>query len=201
MKKITWLLMTVFVWWHNATAQPKGGLEQYYFMKNKTIAINPKAWYQSDAGWYIEGRYNYEAAQTMSVVAGKTIEYDDADFSFSVTPMAGFVAGQFNGGIIGGNASADYKKYQFALQTQYAFSGANRSCNFMYTWADLSYAVSGNFSAGLSLQRTSMYRIKGQSETGFFLKGSFGSWELPVYIFNPGSNERYAVLGLSISLE
>jgi hypothetical protein len=200
MKKITWLLMTASVLWHDATAQVKAGLEQYYFMKNKTIAINPKAWYQSETGWYVEGRYNYEAAQTVSVITGKTFDYE-SDFSFSVTPMAGVVAGKFNGGVIGGNASADYKKCQFSLQTQYAFSGDSRSCNFMYSWADLSYAVSGSLSAGISMQKTRMYRVRGQSEAGFFLKGAFGNWELPLYIFNPCGNDRYAVLGLSISLE
>ena len=195
-----WLLMTVCVLWHDATAQFKAGLEQYYFMKNKTIAINPKAWYQADAGWYVEGRYNYEAPQTVSVVAGKTFDYE-SDFSFSVTPMVGVVAGKFNGGIIGCNASADYKKWLFSLQTECAFSGENTNCNFMYTWADLSYEISGVLSAGVSLQKTHLYREKGQSEAGFFLKGAFGKWELPVYIFNPCGNQRYAVLGLSVSLE
>jgi hypothetical protein len=200
MKKIIWLLMTVSVLCHDATAQFKAGFEQYYFMKNKTIAINPKAWYQADAGWYIEGRYNYEAAQTVSVVTGKTFDYE-SDLSYSITPIAGVVAGEFNGGIIGCNASADYKKCMFSLQTEYAFSGENKSCNFVYSWVDLSYEISGVLSAGISLQKTHLHRVSGQSEAGLFLKGAFGKWELPLYIFNPCGNQRYAVLGFNISLE
>lgn len=192
--------MTAFVWWHDATAQFKGGLEQYYFMKNKTIAVNPKAWYQSDAGWYVEGRYNYEAAQTGSVLAGKTLGYE-SDFSCYVTPMIGLVAGKFNGGVIGGNASAAYKKYEFSLQTEYAFSGEDKNCNFTYSWADLTYTVSKVFSAGLSLQKTRLYRSSVQAETGCFLKATFGKFELPMYIFNPFGRERYSVLGLNINLE
>ncbi len=192
--------MTAFVWWHEATAQFKAGLEQYYFMNNNTIAINPKAWYQSKSGWYVEGRYNYEAIKTFSIMAGKTFDHKSI-FSYSVTPLAGAVTGKFNGVAIGSEASMDYKKISFSLQTQYTVSIENRNLNFMYTWADLGYSLSQTLSAGISLQQTNCYHSKGQSEAGLFLMASFGKWELPVYIFNPVDKERYSVLGLTLNLQ
>ncbi len=187
-------------WWHNTSAQSKAGLEQYYYMDNKTVTINPKGWYQSKKGWYVEGRYNYEAAKTMSVMAGKTFDYTSA-VSLSFTPMAGLVKGQLNGAAIAANTSIDYKKFLFSLQSQYTFSIQDKADNFMYNWADISYELLHNLSAGISLQQTNIYRCKGQSEIGFFLKEVFGKWELPVYIFNATGNERYMVVGLTVDLK
>lgn len=194
------LSMIAFVWWHNATAQSKAGLEQYCYMDNTSVTINPKAWYQSNTGWYVEGRYNYEAAKTLSLIAGKTFEYEST-IAYSVTPMAGVVTGKLNGVALAANTSMEYRKFIFSLQSQYTFSIDDRACNFMYNWADLSYELSHSFSTGISLQQTNFYRTKGESEIGFFLKATFGKWALPVYIFNSAGNKRYAVLGLNIDLK
>jgi hypothetical protein len=188
------------VWLHNAAAQSKAGLEQYCYMDNTSVTINPKAWYQFNKGWYVEGRYNYESAKTFSLLAGKTFEYKST-VAYAITPMAGFVTGKLNGVALAANTSVEYRKISFSLQSQYTFSIEDRACNFMYNWADLSYELSHFLSAGMSLQQTNLYRIKGTSDIGFFLKAAFGKWDLPVYIFNPTGDQRYMVLGLNIALQ
>jgi hypothetical protein len=196
MKKIMLLLMIAFVWWHKAASQSHTGLEQYYYMDSKTITVSPKAWYQSKKGWYVEGRYNYEAAKTMSVCAGKSFERKAA-FSYSITPLAGIVTGKLNGGALAENATIKYKKFLFSLQSQYTFSVEDPACSYVYGWADLSYPVFHGISAGVSVQQTKLYGKNGKSEKGFFLKAEFGKWEFPVYVFNVKGNERYIMLGLN----
>ena len=190
------LLMMVFVWWHKATSQSNTGLEQYYYMNSKSITVSPIAWYQSRKGWYFEGRYNYEEAKTVSIYAGKTFEHQST-FSYAITPLVGIVTGKFNGAAVAENATIEYKKFMFSIQSQYTFSIENRAQNFIYGWADLSYLLFPGFSAGLSLQQTKPYREKVQSEKGFFLKAEFGKWEFPLYVFNVKSNERQIILGLN----
>ncbi|MCW3093959.1 MAG: hypothetical protein JWP81_5028 [Ferruginibacter sp.] len=190
------LLMIVFVWWHKATCQSNTGLEQYCFMDNKSITLSPKAWYQFNSGWYVEGRYNYDAAQTASVYGGKTFEHE-ATFSYELTPLLGIIRGKLNGGAIGENATVTYKKFMFSIQSQYMFSTQNTALNSMYSWSDLSYDFFKGLSAGVSMQRTNLYHTKGTSEKGIFLKAEFGKWEFPVYVFNPEGSERYVVMGLN----
>jgi hypothetical protein len=187
--------------WHNAAAQSKAGLEQYYYYTdNKTVSVNPRVWYQSGAGWYAEGRYNYEAAQSLSLIAGRTYSFGSA-VSCSVTPMAGIVAGKLNGVVLASNTSAEYRKFLFYMQSQYTFSTDEKENNFIYHWADLSYEATHFLSAGVSLQHTNLYNTVARSEIGFFIKTAFKNWELPVYIFNAAGKNRYLVIGVNIALQ
>ncbi len=183
----------------NTQAQPKGGVEQYYYMNTRDVTINPRGWYQSAKGWYAEGRYNYEADKTFSMIAGKTFEYK-AGVTCTVTPMAGFVAGQVNGAALAANTCIEHKKIALSVQSQYTLSWQNKNANFLYNWADLSYEVSRLLSAGVSVQQTNMYHCDRVRDMGIFFKAALGKLEIPVYYFMGEKNERYVVLGLSIAL-
>ena len=192
------LLMIVCGWWHKAVSQSQGGLEQYYYMNNKSVTIAPIIWYQTKKGWYAEGRYNYEAEKTLSIYAGKTFEKRSI-VSYTVSTLMGALFGTYKGFSIAVNTDLEYKKFFFSLQSQYTFSVKDRSANFIYNWGDLSYRVSPRLSAGLSLQQTNLYKTKAASEKGIFIKAAFGRWEFPLYVFNPAKKERYAVLGLNFA--
>lgn len=183
-------------WWHNVFAQSEAGMEQYYYVENKAVIINPILWYQSNSGWCAEGRYNYEAAKTLSVYFGKTFE-NKSIISYTISTMLGAVIGKFKGGAVAINAEVEYKKYFFSLQSQYVFSIEDRRADFFYHWAELGYNTSSRFSVGLSLQQTNPYKIKSITEIGFFIKATHGNWTFPIYIYNPGSYESYSVVGLN----
>ncbi len=190
-------IMILLGLWHNVTAQQHLGLEQYYYMgRYKTFNIVPVVYYQTDNNWYAEGRYNYEAINTLSLYAGKTFEKKDA-FSYSGSPIVGVVLGQMNGGSAGINLEMDYKRFFFNTQSQFTFSVQQLRNNFFYSWSDLTYRFSESFSAGISLQQTKLYQINGAFERGFLIKPGFKSWTFPLYIFSPETNERYFVLGIN----
>lgn len=187
----------LFVSWHKAHTQAQGGVGQYYYMgESQPFSFVPIAYYQSSNKWYIEGRYNYEANRTMSVYAGKTFE-KNAAVSYSASPIIGAVMGNFNGGSIGVNSEADYKRCFFSSQLQYTFSVQDRTENFVFSWSDISYQALNNIYAGFSVQQTNLYKEQGRLEKGVFVKASFNKWSLPFYVFNPAARERYFVLGLT----
>ncbi|MVN21825.1 hypothetical protein [Mucilaginibacter arboris] len=197
MKKRLLPIMTLFGLWHNVTAQPHIGLQQYYYMGiYKTFTIVPIATYQSSKNWYAEGRYNYEAVNTLSLYGGKTFE-KKAAVSYSASPILGVVLGQMNGGSAGINLEMDYRKFNFNTQTQFTFSVQQLTNNFIYSWSDLTYQFLEKFSAGVSLQQTKLYQVNGAFEKGFLIKTGIKNWNFPLYVFRPESNERYFVLGIN----
>jgi hypothetical protein len=194
------LLMIVCGWWHKALSQSQGGLEQYYYVEDKAVTIAPIAWYQTQKGWYVEGRYNYEAEKTVSIYAGKTFE-KKSKISYSVSTLLGGLMGKFNGASVAVNADFEYKKFFCSLQSQYTFSLKDRNANFIYTWCDLGYQVIPCLSAGFSMQQTKLYKMNAASEKGIFIKAEFGRWAFPVYFFNPSKDEGYTVMGLNFTLQ
>ncbi len=189
--------MTLCGLWHNVTAQPHAGLEQYYYMGTyKTFTIVPVVYYQSSKNWYAEGRFNYEAINTLSLYGGKTYE-KKAAFSYTASPIAGIALGRMNGGSIGINLETDYRKFYFNTQSQYTFSVQQRSNNFIYSWSDLTYQITEKFAAGISVQQTKLYQVNGAFERGFLIKPTYKSWTFPLYIFKPETDDRYFVLGIN----
>ena len=74
MKKLI-LLIILLELWHSGHTQAKGGAEQYYYLgEREAFTMVPIVYYETNNHWYMEGRYNYEAVNTMSVYAGKTFE-------------------------------------------------------------------------------------------------------------------------------
>ena len=186
--------MILYGWLLNADAQSQAGLEQYYYMNSKTISFAPLAWYKTGSNWYAEGRYNYESEKSLSLYAGRTFEKQSA-FSYTISPMAGAVVGNYTGGSFALNADIDYKKIFLSLQSQYTFSIRSKSENFIFNNCDIGYQFLPGLSAGLSLQQTNLCGAK--SDKGVFIKIKLGAWELPFYIFNTGKAESYSVFGLN----
>ncbi|MEO6330458.1 MAG: hypothetical protein ABIO55_16100 [Ginsengibacter sp.] len=184
---------------YNVTiSQTHGGVEQYYYPGNKRIsAIVPRVYFQNKKNWYGEVRYNYDDLETISFNAGKTFSNDDI-ISYTVTPIAGIMAGKSTGALLGLNGELDYKKLFFTAESQYAFSAKSRTGNFFYNWSELGYQVTGNIYTGLALQVTRLYKTTSSIEPGFMTGASFNNWTFPMYIFNPMNNSRYFVLGINI---
>ena len=181
--------------WHNAIAQ--AGLQQYYYMgAYREFSVVPIASYQTSNNWYMEARYNYEALNSFSLYYGKTFE-KTAPVSYQVSPILGFVAGSLDGGSVGMNLEMDYNKLNFNTQSQYTFSIDKRSNSYVYSWSDLTYQLTDRFAAGVSLQQTKLYQVNGTFESGILVKAAYNAWTFPLYIFRPGTGNRYFVLGIN----
>jgi hypothetical protein len=173
--------------------QSAGTFEQdCYAGKNKPFSWVPVVGFCTPGNWYYEARADYEAINSASLYFGKTFR-KKGPLSYSITPIAGLVAGSFNGGSVGANVALDYRKLSFSSQAQYTFSIENRATNFTYSWSDLTYKIKRWMSAGFSVQQT-----RGQFEKGILIQGLYKNLRIPLYVFNPATSERYFVLGVNV---
>lgn len=187
--------------WLSVNAQSHGGMQQYVSRSDdKTFLVVPVLYYQASNNWYAEGRYNYEAAETVSFYAGRTFSHEGV-VSYTVSPIAGFVAGRFNGGSAGANIDAVYKRFSLSSQLQYTFSISDKTADYTYSWTDADYQVFPGLAAGISIQQSKLYHAAASLEGGFLIEAQFKNWSLPLYIFNPASQQRYFVLGLGCEWE
>jgi len=187
---------------HSKTdAQSSGSFQQYYYYyTGSSSTFAPIVNYKFENNLYLEGRYNYEDLHTASLYVGKTFE-NSSDFSLSFTPIAGAVFGLYKGASLGANLYVDYKKFSLSYQPQYTLSIASKENNFIYSWSDLTYEISKNFSFGVSAQFTKMYQVKSMVEKGVMLQFSYKNLTLPIYAYNPQSPDRYFLLGLTLEWE
>lgn len=175
-------------------AQSKTGIENYNMLSaGEAYVWMPVVHHKGRKGFYTEMRYNYEAAKTASVYAGKSFSRDAA-LSYDITPMAGLVLGEYTGGSAAVNMELEYKKVFFSSQTQYTLNKNDRAENFFFNWSELGYQPLKWFYAGASTQLTKLYRGKPVAEYGLMLGLVFSKITIPVYVFDPlGKNKNYII--------
>jgi hypothetical protein len=191
------LIIMLVMFYNKAVTQTHGGFEQLYYSGNKgTSTIVPRVYYQNKKNWYAEVRYNYEEAETFSFNAGKTFS-KDGKISYSVTPIAGAVAGKLNGALLGVNSEVEYNKLFFSSESQYTFSSRSRYADFLFNWSELGYQATSRIYTGLALQLTRFYKMTNVWEPGIMVGFSFDKFTFPLYTFSPLTNKRYFVLGIN----
>lgn len=187
----------------STTAFAQAGLEQYYYVQGKQpVEFVPIVTFETPGNWYTEARYNYEEKNTFSLYAGKKFSGERKRLMYTLTPILGAVAGEFDGGSAGVNTTLELKKLFFSSQSQYTFSAKDPVHDFFFNWSEVGYEVSSWFYLGLSLQHTQMLH----SNTALFEHGAvigfeFGRWTIPIYSFNTFDSSRYFVLGINLGIE
>lgn len=171
--------------------------EQYSFIgTGQPGLLAPVAHYESPHKWYAEARYNYEDVQTVSLYAGRTFAATN-NFSWSLTPMIGGMAGKLNGGSVGLHAGCSYGKFNFSSESQYSVAASTRYDNFFYNWSELWYQPADWMYTGFALQHTRLYAASSLIDPGIMLGFSYHKWSFPLYSFNMFSERRYFVLGIN----
>jgi hypothetical protein len=187
--------MILLLLYNTMNGQARTGFEEYYYAGRHLSSVPvSRVYYQGSSSWYGEARYNYEEEKSFSLYAGRTFSRQDT-VSYSFTPMAGIVAGKFNGGSAGMNIAFEYRNFFFSSESEYCFSA--RSPNFFFNWSELGYQCTKHIYAGLVLQQTCLYNATTAWEPGVQLDISFGKWVFPVYAFNPWGSKSYFVLGIA----
>jgi hypothetical protein len=180
-----------------ARTQSKAGFEQYSYMgTGQANTLVPVVHYQSNNKWYAEARYNYDDLETFSLYAGKTFSKEN-NFSYSLTPMIGGMAGKLKGGSLGLNTEFSFKKFNFCSQSQYSVSAESQNNNFFFSWAELYYVPLDWIYTGLTVQHTRLYKTDAVIEPGLLVGFSIKRWNFPIYTFRPFSGERYFVIGVN----
>lgn len=178
-------------------AQAKTGIENYTsLVSGEKYVWMPVVHHQGKKGLYTEMRYNYEAPKTASVYLGKSFSREAA-LSYEITPMAGFVFGEYTGASLAMNVALEHKKIFFSSQTQYTMNKDNRMDNFFFNWSELGYQPVKWFYTGVSAQLTKLYKNTLMPEYGLMLGLVIRKITIPVYVFNPLGTKKNYIIGIN----
>lgn len=160
------------------------------------LIINPVV----TADWkklHLEGRYNYEDVQTLSLFAGYTIG-TGGDFSLELTPMLGIAMGQTDGIIPALEMTLAYGAFEMYAETEYLMhlSGGD---NFWYTWSEITYYPVDWLMIGLAGARTKLYETDLSVQRGFGLGYIRERWEITSYLMNIGFDEPFFYFSVAIN--
>lgn len=151
----------------------------------------------ADKNWlHLEARYNYEELKTFSGWIGYNFS-GGKQFTYSIIPMAGIVAGRLTGLSPGLELELTYWNLEFSSQSEFVFDTEDSENNFYYNWSDLSYSPAEWLFFGLSAQRTKAYETDLDIQRGMFAGVSYKNIETSVYYFNPGNEDYFFLLSLS----
>jgi hypothetical protein len=180
----------------STSAQSKWVFEHYnYIRQAENTVFVPMFHFETGNKWYTELRYNYEDANTVSLFAGKSMSAGN-DFSFTVTPMAGYSVGRFTGVSLAANVDVEWKDFYVSTQSQYSLGTRKDVTSFFFNWSEIGYSISDRVFAGVAMQYTLQEGLK-SFEPGLLAGLSFKNISFPVYAFSPFNAERYFVIGLN----
>ena len=99
--------------------------------------------YHVNKGWlHLEARYNYEEENTFSAWFGYNFTGGNK-FQYTITPMAGGIAGNIMGIAPGLELTFNFYGFEFYSESEFVFDLNGMEGDFFYTWTDFSYSPPG----------------------------------------------------------
>jgi hypothetical protein len=144
---------------------------------------------------HLEARYAYEDRDTASFFAGWSIPFDGAVHG-SVTPMAGFAAGDTDGVIPAVSLDLGWKTLRLTSDWEYLIATSSDSDDFAYSWNELTWSPIERLTVGLVAQRTNLFDQELDVDRGFLAGVGLGPMWLTAYWFNPDQDDPYWVVGV-----
>ena len=80
----------------------------------------------------------------------------------------------------------DKNKIELYCETEYLFDPGMKENNFLYTWTDLTYSINDWLWAGVSVQRTRLYKTELDIQRGLIVGAGVKGWEITSYLYNVG---------------
>lgn len=148
---------------------------------------------------HIEGRYNYEGMQTGSFFIGKNMLSAGGSVHVVATPMFGAVFGPGAGFAPALEITLTTGRFLLAAEGEYVFRYDGNTDDSFFSWSQLTYAVGGGWSAGLTAQR-----LRPRPEGRNVDAGPILAWR-PKYIggalmaYDPFSADAFYAIGFNIA--
>ena len=132
-----------------------------------------------DRKWlHAEARYNSEDFRTFSFWLGYNFSGGN-EFTYTFTPMVGFMVGNSYGILPGVGVSLEYKRWSFTNETAVVVYDSFRSEeNYIYTSNELDFSIDETFYVGLSLSRSKVFHSSLELQKGIgggFTKGKISA--------------------------
>jgi hypothetical protein len=175
------------------TLEMNVGLNNYFF-KNDYI-FNPVVT-ADRGGLHLEGRYNYEDLNTLSLFAGYNISVGQA-LRWEVTPMFGFAFGHTSGIIPAVESTLSYGAFEWYIETEYMIITDDGDENYLFTWSELNYYPWDWLSVGIIGTRTRLYETDLEVPRGFSLGYYHGPFAVMGSLMNAGFGDPYFYLSAS----
>lgn len=194
------LILSVLFATTRSYSQAEAVVEQYHYAgKGQPYVFMPVAHVQTARNWYAEARYNYEDTETFSFYLGRSFS-GEKNLSYTFTPIIGAAMGRFKGISTGLNIDMEYGKFFFSAQSQYSLATerGKGSDDFFYSWSEAGFQPLHWLYAGASFQQTYMANEK-LLEPGALIGFSFGRFSIPIYGFDLAHEQRYFIIGLTVS--
>lgn len=184
----------------DSTARPQWSHELntgFYFIPDDFFVLPV---YQANNGWlHLEARYNYEDRKTFSAWFGYNFS-GGSKFRYTITPMAGGIAGNTCGIAPGLELTFDFCGFELYSESEYVFDLQGKEGDFYYNWTDFSWSPLEWLWFGLSIQRTKLYETDLDIQRGLLLGGGYRWFGLSGYLYNLGFDDPYFILVLSLTL-
>ncbi len=149
---------------------------------------------------HLETRYNYEDTDSTSAFVGWNLEFGST-VKLTWTPMAGFVAGRTDGGIAASKLDLTWSRLEAYAEGEYVVPGDGKN-RFLYNWSEFNVWATDWLRAGLATQRTRTFRrfrTEKELEPALFVGLAGSRLEGTFYVFNPGSDDKYFVVSISVT--
>lgn len=174
-------------------AQRSLGLEQYACFSRGSLAVPvTRVWYKTSDGGYAEGRYNYDAEKTAGLSVGWAFARSSCGH-WTITPTIGLMAGGNSTAGVGMNVDWTLGRLEASsvIQSVVAYPmGVHGQC---YSWSEVRLQLFRGLVAGAALQQE-----PGNSwHPGIELAIVAGSWNIPVYVFDPFLKNTWLMAGVS----
>ena len=150
---------------------------------------------------HLEVRYNYEDVKATSVFAGWNFEFGRT-VTFAITPIAGFVTGSLDGGIVGVKADVTWRRLEAYTEGEFVMPGDGEP-RYLYNWSEFSVWLTDWLRSGVATQRTRTFRRFRSTrdvEPGLLVGVAGSRVEAALYAFNPWSDDRYFVASVGVNL-
>jgi hypothetical protein len=146
---------------------------------------------------HLEARYNYEARDAGSAFLGWKFSGGDT-VTFEFTPIAGVLFGAARGAIPGFEASVAYRSLDAYIEAEYVYDSENHSDSYYYAWSEVGWKPVEWLRVGLAGQRTRVVQSSRDLQRGLFAQVMVAKATLSVYVFNPDTGSRYAIVALGL---
>lgn len=144
------------------------------------------------AALHLEARFNYEARHAQSAFVGWTFSGGE-DVTWQARPIAGGVAGDARGPILGFEGSVAAGKFDAYVEFEHVRDREGGTYN--YAWSEAAFKPVEWLRLGVVAQRTRTYgEDHRELQRGGLVQVTWKSLTVGAYWFNPGSDEQVVMV-------
>jgi hypothetical protein len=147
---------------------------------------------------HLEGRYQYEDRETVSLFVGWGFELGD-ELTLELVPMVGAVAGRTDGIAPALELTVAWGPLELYSESEYVVDLEESASSFFYAWSELSAWPTEWLRVGAALQRTRVFEAAREVSAGPLVGLAIWKLSATFYLLEPGRDEQFAIASVGAS--